>query len=165
MKFSANLLIVFSIFLLCFAASCAKQREPGSLQEIAFIMKEECQASSLFHVGFKQLSEVWCADYEILSEERNRLYIRAESLNGMLVQINLTDYVNGNYALDGDRNQIVINRFGNIFQSQNTMPGSLDILEYSPVERLLGGNFTFTAINYASGEQQFIQGSFRVQYY
>lgn len=134
-------------------------------QDIEFLTESECQVNNNYHLGFIYLDDTWCADYEIISEARNRLYIRGESQNGLFVEIYLTDYINGNYSLDGDRNQIVINRFGNVFQSNNTIPGNIDILEYSPSKRIVGANFNFTAINYQSGEQQFIKGSFRIAYF
>lgn len=156
--------ILFSVFLLLFI-SCDKTSQNGNQQEVPLTYEEDCQASSQYHVGLKQYNDIWCADFEILADLRNRLYIRAESVNGIVVEIFLTDYVNGNYALDGDRNQVIINRFGNVFQSHNGITGNIDIVEYSPANQIVGANFNFNAINYGSGEQQFIQGSFRIQYF
>ncbi|MEX2590169.1 MAG: hypothetical protein WD334_08185 [Chitinophagales bacterium] len=143
--------------------SCDKNPNPGNNQDIELLTEEECEANNDYHLGFIHQNTTWCADFEIISDMRNRLYIRAESQNGLFVEAFLTDYVNGNYPLDGERNQIIINRFGNVFQSYNDITGNIDILEYSPGQQsIIGANFTFTAINYQSGEQQFISGSFRV---
>lgn len=161
---SKYLFALFAVGVILFAA-CDKNRISGNPQDVPLTYEEECQASSEYHIGFKQLNEVWCADYEIISDLRNRLYIRGESVNGIVIEIFLTDYVNGNYSLDGDRNQIIINRFGSVFQSHNTILGNIDIIEYSPANQIVAANFNFNAINYASNEQQFIQGSFRIRYF
>lgn len=152
------------IFFLLMLSLSACKKDGDQPQDVDLLYEEQCTPSSSFHFGLSDLNGLWCADFEILSDLRNQLYIRAESQNGIVVEAFLKDFVNGTYTIDGERNRIVINRFGNIYQSYNDISGNLTILEYSPAQDIVGANFQFTAINYNSFQTQFVEGSFRIRF-